>query len=187
MDKSLIMESRFVVKVPTMATYSDFDLDHLGVFINEESGNSKEKYFGEDLTAVGWTIYEMAKAHSNGYPVKLVSGGDITFIYNTLQNFLEEVHMKKRYSPNDPKVFMSEEDVELLDAFAEEVFNINTEALKIKHKEETNTTFGFNNSKHKILERGQFLDNTRNNDNYEYTRKSYRPRKSMNLSDILKK
>lgn len=118
----VIFNQRFLVNVPVLATYSEEEMDILGVPMHIE--NDETKFKAEfDMTTAMITINDMINIYNNGFPIRLLNNDDVLYIYNVIQNHL--LAWKNRGVNSLNKVYLDiDDDLITLDKFANEIFGL---------------------------------------------------------------
>lgn len=118
----------FMVRVPMICTYSDVEIEHLGVPIDH--GYNEVGQFVENtraynnLTTCMLPLSRLIEIHSSGYPIHLVNREDNSVIYNILEEYLGKlITIKDSALLNMGKV--EEGLLESIEKFVDEMFGLN--------------------------------------------------------------
>ncbi len=118
----VIFRKLFSVRVPIISTYSEQELETVGVPVNVIDGKKHDSY--NEMTLVMITIADMVEKYNNGMPITVVNEKDIIEIYDVVQKHLNAWKFQKITSPNQAQIGV-DDDLILMDKFINEVFNIN--------------------------------------------------------------
>jgi len=122
----IIFNRRWIVRVPTLATFSDEELEIRGIGISMTDG-TKDLDSYKDMITCGLTIAELAEIHSNGNPIYCVEPEDAGKIYKVIDEHISNWKIAMTRSVNKRKY--PESDLRKLDAFAHEIFGLNKSKL----------------------------------------------------------
>jgi len=123
----LISDRLFKVRIPYLATFSPEELEegnHVG--IDTIDGKNDDDNLGT-MATVWIKIPKMIEVHSNGFPIKLVDSSKLEEIYDILDNYIQGNTAKSDRKFSKRRV--SDEDMEEVEKFAEEVFGYNKKAI----------------------------------------------------------
>ncbi len=127
--KETIYFKIYTVKVPRISTYTDFDLDFVGIpetTVNGDPVNTNH----QELTIVGLPIIELARKAEAGFSVALVNPADLKALYEDLEYYIQQRGNESKFAPNFGTGIV--DDLMLLDAFAESIVSLNDRKALVK-------------------------------------------------------
>ena len=134
MGFAILPTERFLVRVPTVATYTPEEIEILGLPVTyNRFGGYVEAY--KELTTCMLPISKLIDIYIGNMPIYIVNREDIQRIHDILTTYIYNVnHSNNQYN----QIGVKEERIEDIEKFAREMFSINTDILKPKkHKFDT--------------------------------------------------
>lgn len=121
------LKKLFLVRVPTISTYTDFEIENCGlpITIDLVSGKTLNNKAYNDLTTCMLPLIRLIEIYCNGYSIHIVNKEDSTEIYTILSEYLNTVN--NSYNLNASTV--SKKEQENIKKFASEIFNLNKAAI----------------------------------------------------------
>lgn len=120
----------FMVRVPIVATYTDEEIEVLGLPISINHYQNYGSNYGtcnyqayKDLTTVMLPLTKIIDIYCNGHKIVVVNKADIPVIYEILEKYLLGVTAVKQFSLNHAMI--EEERMDDIERFAQEMFGIN--------------------------------------------------------------
>lgn len=116
-----IFDRRFLVRIPTIATIPEWELEEFGVL--NTPGIDVPTHLQQDMTARYTTIAEMTVVRNRGFKIEVPNPDDIIEIYDAISKHLYawKVHLETSLNTRKPPM----DDLVELDDFATEIFNLN--------------------------------------------------------------
>jgi len=115
------------VTIPMVATYTEAEMDMLGVPIDNESGNPITDSFNK-LTTVMLKLDRIIDIYTNGYPITINNDYDVINIYNELEQYLAGTKGRNVTSINQQPVI--EKRFEEIDHFCNDIFQNNRHLIE---------------------------------------------------------
>jgi len=140
----LIFHKLYHVRIPVLATYSDAELDLIGIPMNVIDGANKD--VSAELTDAMLPISRLAELYNNGFKITLIDNRDINEIYNAIDKHLQTWQGKQMFSLNVGTGPV--DDLKILDKFANEMFSNNKVTIV---DELTNAPNAYTNAFSKML------------------------------------
>lgn len=119
----------FFVRVPLIATYSEVEINHLGLPINVINGRPDHSTYNT-MTAVYLPLDKIIDIYISGYPIKLIDHNSLDRIYTILDQYVRGLNENDNYELNVAGVV--EERLYDIEKFAAEIFDINKVAILSK-------------------------------------------------------
>lgn len=116
----------FLVRVPIICTYSQAELDLVGVpmTLDTNSGEFRDRKAYNNLTTCMLKLTKIIDIYCQGYPIYVVKHEDTLEIFNLLEDYLAGVvSTQSTYVLNTPTVI--EERLPDIEKFAQEMFGLN--------------------------------------------------------------
>lgn len=120
----------FLVRVPIVATYTDEEIDLLGLPVSINHYQNYGSNYGmcnyqayKELTTVMLPLTKIIDIYCNGHQIAVVNRSDIPIIYEILEKYLLGVTAVKQFSLNHAMI--QEDRMEDIERFAQEMFGIN--------------------------------------------------------------
>lgn len=118
------------VRIPTIATYSEAELDLYGI-PNSYKNGVPIKNDHLEMSTVELPIARLIDVYENGYPIKIVDEKDSVEIYNSLEQYIKDWSADLRTSPNMRYAKVDNDYLLLIERFISEIFDHNrTKVLK---------------------------------------------------------
>jgi len=121
----VIFNKLYKVRVPLLSTYSEEELDIVGIPFNVIDGDNHDAH--ELTTIVMIPIVSMVEKYNNGFSVAVVEPRDMDQIYDVITNHLLAWRNHRATSLN--QTALPAEDLVLLDKFAQEIFGNNKKTI----------------------------------------------------------
>lgn len=115
----------YTVSIPTIATYSEAEMEILGVPVTEYS-NGKKNYDDMPMTTVMLPLTRIIDIYSSGMPITLIDTDKVVEIYTTLEEYISDSN--KRAPMLNAAVIDDNRDIDI-DRFAEEVLKYNKHTI----------------------------------------------------------
>ena len=122
----MISDRLFKVKIPTIATYTDAELEVYGIGLDNYGGDIKHDSYN-DFSVVHITIDRMVTLYTEGYPLYILDQKESTEIFTILEDYLHKRNQFALHSPN--RQTDSEDRLEDIDTFASEIFGYNKKTI----------------------------------------------------------
>lgn len=120
----------FLVRVPIVATYTDAEIEFLGLPITINHQQDYGANYGDcnyqaykELTTVMLPLTKIIDIYCNGHKIAVVKKSDIPIIYGILEKYLLGVTAVKQFSLNHAMI--EEDRMDDIERFAQEMFGIN--------------------------------------------------------------
>jgi hypothetical protein len=126
------------VRVPEIATYSEAELEILGVPISIYDGYNRKHHYTETVVVM-LPISRLVDIYSSGYSIEIMSRDDVTEVYNTLERYVNNSLEILNFSPNRAAVI--EDRHEEIEKMLEEMFGYNKRTI-VKETLKDQTSFG---------------------------------------------
>jgi len=114
-------DTLFMVKVPTIYTYSEADMNSMGLPM-KQSINGKDTVDANEMSRVMLPLTRIIDIYSYGGKISLVNSDEVTAIYKILEDYLRD------YNPITPELnstsYDESRDIDI-DRFASEMFDLN--------------------------------------------------------------
>ena len=124
----------FKVRVPRIATLSDFDLEVLGLPIDYVDGERVSKIESKknesELIVAMFNLDALINLYINGTTIRLCDDNDIIEIYNILESYIRNTDDTGVYSPN--RKLLKEKRITDIDAFVQDMFGHNKSIIAKK-------------------------------------------------------
>ena len=117
----LIFKKLYNVRVPVLSTYTNAELDVVGIPMNVIDGSRKNNM--AELVEVMIPISDMIEKYKNGFKITVVKPDDVIHIFNVIQKHLLAWKNQNRYSVNQE--LGPNDDLVIMDKLANEIFNGN--------------------------------------------------------------
>lgn len=121
----VIFKKVYKARVPIISTYSEHELDVVGIPMNVIGDSNKNSYNELVLTMI--TINDMVEKYNNGFNINIIEEKDMKEIYHVIQKHLEAWQAFKVHSLNQTAIPV--DDLILLDKFASEIFTLNKRSI----------------------------------------------------------
>jgi hypothetical protein len=118
----ILFDRVFRCRVPVIATYTDDELNNLGMPILKVD-DVKKKTDYDELVTVYLTVNTLVEIFSEGHPIHIYNDDDISLIYKAIDEHLSNWRYRVANTLHIPDA--PESDLAKLDAFATEIFNNN--------------------------------------------------------------
>ena len=116
----------FLVRVPIVATYSEYEMTNLGLPVNIINGQPDMKTYNT-MTPVYLDLDRIIDIYINGYPIRLINHDDLDKIYAILDSYVRGLNENNNYELN--MVGVVEERLYDIERFAAEIFDENKLSL----------------------------------------------------------
>lgn len=126
------------VRVPEIATYSDAEIEILGLPLTIMNGDDRKHHYKETVSVM-LPLTRLVDIYTSGYSIEIIDRNDITEIYNTLERYLNNSLETANYSPNRAAVI--EDRHEEIEKMLEEMFGYNRKTI-VKDTLKNHTSFG---------------------------------------------
>lgn len=123
----IIFKKLYRVRVPTLATYTESELEVLGIPVDIDA-DGKEHDGSMEMRVVEMSIARLLEIYENGFPIRVINNNDVHEIYHVIQEHIGAFNNFVRRSPNQARI-VPYEDLERLDNFANEIFGNNKRRL----------------------------------------------------------
>jgi len=121
----VIFNKLYRVTVPVLATYSQDELDIVGIPLNVIDDVKHDSH--EQRVEVMIPIVDMVEKFNNGFRVAVINSEDVDEIYDVINKHLSAWRDHSVVSLN--QTAMPTEDLILLDKFASEIFSLNKRTI----------------------------------------------------------
>lgn len=119
----IIFNRLFKVKVPVLATYTEMDMELVGLPASYDAKAGLQNQSVTELNDVYLTINDMLEIYKKGFDILVDKQEDVDTIYKSINDHLL---MWAKYGSHGPnRIVIPEEDLSDLDRFAAEIFNNN--------------------------------------------------------------
>ncbi len=126
------------VRVPEIATYTEAEMEILGVPLTVIDGSDRKHHYKETVTVM-LPLTKLVDIYTSGYSIEILNRDDITEIYNILERYLNDSLEAANYSPNRAAVI--EDRHEEIEKMLEEMFGYNRKTI-VKETLKNHTSFG---------------------------------------------
>lgn len=139
-----INRALFKVRVPVLATYTEYELDNFGIPLTHDLNNDKSSINSVmDMTTVYLPITRLIDIYSNGYTIMLIEIDKLPFFYNTLSDYLYLIKNNINVGINRKNIM--DDRVDYINNFAKEVYENNKRFIdRSVIKELDGFSIGFN-------------------------------------------
>ena len=139
-----INRALFKVRVPVLATYTEYELDNFGIPLTHDLNNDKTSINSVmDMTTVYLPITRLIDIYSNGYTIMLLELDKLAFFYNTLSDYLYVIKNNINTGINHRNIMDSR--IDYINNFAKEVYDNNKRSIDLSViKELDGFGIGFN-------------------------------------------
>jgi len=114
-------DTLFTVKVPTIYTYSEAEMNSMGLPMRQ-SVDGRDTVDAQEISRVMLPLTRIIDIYSNGGKISLVNPDEVTTIYKILEDYLRD------YNPITPELnstsYDESRDIDI-DRFASEMFDLN--------------------------------------------------------------
>ena len=118
----------FTVKIPVLATYSEAEIDILGIRTDTVNGSNDPKSH-EYTTIVMLPVKRLVEIYSQGFPISVINESDMLEIYDILERYLKDWDGYEYTSPNLINMDSDDDFLELINTFLTEVFGNNKSTI----------------------------------------------------------
>lgn len=118
-----IWDRRYICRVPQMATITELEVNTYGLRVTGQAHLDAEMYDMD--TNVGICINDMLELRALQYPIRVVDPKEAVTIYNAIHHYLSK--FTERIEQKDKSMIhtaLPYEDLELLDQFADELYDL---------------------------------------------------------------
>lgn len=139
-----INRAMFKVRVPVLATYTEYELDNFGIPLTHDLNNDTSSINSVmDMTTVYLPITRLIDIYSNGYTIMLIELDKLPFFYNTLSDYLYLI--KNNINTGINRKNIMDDRVDFINNFAKEVYENNKRFIdRSVIKELDGFSIGFN-------------------------------------------
>lgn len=114
----------FLVRVPMITTYSDYEINNIGMPVNVINGVPDYSTFNA-MTVVMLPLDRIIDIYISGYPIRLCKTEDLETIYTILDEYVRGVELNPDYRFNLNKEHIVEDRLYEIERFAAEIFDTN--------------------------------------------------------------
>lgn len=114
----------FLVRVPMITTYSDYEINNIGMPVNVINGVPDYSTFNS-MTVVMLPLDRIIDIYISGYPIRLCKTEDLETIYTILDEYVRGVELNPDYRFNLNKEHVVEDRLYEIERFAAEIFDTN--------------------------------------------------------------
>lgn len=114
----------FLVRVPMIATYSDYELNNIGMPVNVVNGIPDHSTYNS-MTVVMLPLDRIIDIYISGYPIRLCKTEDLETIYSILDEYVRGVELNPDYRFNLNQEHIVEDRLYEIERFAAEIFDTN--------------------------------------------------------------
>jgi len=116
----------FKVRIPLLATYSEAEINSIGVPLEVRDGKTDYNRT-EELTTVMINLNNIIDKYIAGYPIYLVDRNESAEIYKILENYIKGKDDEQEFSIN--RLAGKDDRLDEIDRFAEEMFGLNRHTI----------------------------------------------------------
>jgi len=124
---AVLPKKLFKVRVPRLATMSQFELEMLGMPVSYRDGEDIGKVEADinerELVTAMYNIDSLINLYIDGNPIRLCNDNDIIELYDTLETYLNNTTDISEWSPN--RKLLKEKRADDIDSLLQEMFGYN--------------------------------------------------------------